>query len=264
VRRLLKNAWRAIKLAAALNLNEICSQTQTHKSTLIICSPKPHKPEYEELYLADVSEAHGKFEHEGSSYCSRDKSRQTEDLEHHDEPLRTSVHTPPLLRLPVPVSSPLPLSYTTTILGLLELFAPELSEDDKDDLLINEHVSMPEPAFKSEYDRHLKESVCEHLIAQRATAPQLIATLLMARDSGAFDQTRDLQDLLDYQHRILHQAKYDLSTIIVAATPKESPKTIVTLSKGKGVLIEERGGRVRGGGEVGEKLLWRSIQPARI
>jgi len=33
--------------------------------------------------------------------------------------------------------------------------------------------------------------------------------------------------------------------------------------KGKGVLIEERGGRVRGGGgEVGEKLLWQSIQPA--
>jgi len=26
----------------------------------------------------------------------------------------------------------------------------------------------------------------------------------------------------------------------VTATPKESPKTIVTLSKGKGVLIEER------------------------
>jgi len=35
--------------------------------------------------------------------------------------------------------------------------------------------------------------------------------------------------------------------------------------KGIRVLIEERGGRVRaGGGEVSEKLLWQSIQPAQI
>jgi len=68
---------------------------------------------------------------------------------------------------------------------------------------------MPEPAFEFEHDRHLKES---DFIAQRATTQQLIAALSTAHDSGAFDQTRDLRDLLDYQYRVIDQANYDLST----------------------------------------------------
>jgi len=83
----------------------------------------------------------------------------------------------------------------------------------------------------------------------------------------AYTSLRDLATtLLADANRTLSSLQYHRKIPpICCGDAKGVSKNNSDTLKDKGVLIEEGGGRVRGGGgEVGEKLLWRSIQPARI